>query len=174
MGSLKSHGVDEPDAVSVQHIALAIAGNFFDVARMWITSTNVMEAPRCSRSSTVPSSAATYSTTGIRNSSASSMPLRRGAGSKGHPRHHRQLRNPQVPEGAPVAPPASSRTLSLHPTSESWLGAVEGFFGAIEVRRHRIGHRPAACHQSLRCRRHRKNAKRSTLGYRVADGGDGR
>src|SRR6202790_1821806 len=62
-----------------------------------------------------------------------------GPGGKSDPRHRRQLCHPQASEGAPMAGPASPLDVPLHPTSASWLNAVEGFFSKLTRRRLKRG-----------------------------------
>ena len=63
----------------------------------------------------------------------------RGAGRQADPRHPRQLRHPQAPEGPRLARPPRASTFHFTPTSCSWLNAVEGFFAKLTKRRLKRG-----------------------------------
>ena len=80
-----------------------------------------------------------------------------GAGAKANPRHRRQLRNPQAPEGAPMVGSASPLDLPLHAhigiLAQRRRGVLrQAHKAAIGTRHLPIGRRPAGCNQSLRHR----------------------
>ena len=60
-------------------------------------------------------------------------------GRQAGPRGPGQLRQPQAPQGPGVAGPAPALDLPFHPTSASWLNAVEGFFAKLTNRRLKRG-----------------------------------
>ena len=55
------------------------------------------------------------------------------------PRHPRQLRRPQAPQGSPWLDRHPRLTFHFTPTSASWLNAVEGFFANLTKRRLKRG-----------------------------------
>jgi transposase len=58
-----------------------------------------------------------------------------GAKTKGHPRHRRQLRHPQISKVRVWLARHPRWTFHFTPTSASWLNAVEGFFAKLMRRR---------------------------------------
>jgi len=63
----------------------------------------------------------------------------RRPGRQSDPRHPRLLRHPQASQGQSLARPPSALGLPLHPTSGSWLNAVESFFSKMTRQRIRRG-----------------------------------
>jgi transposase len=79
----------------------------------------------------------------------------RRAGGQGDPRHPRQLRRPQAPQGAALADPAPALDLPLHPhlvlLAERGRDPVRQARQApAQTRRVPLGGRPATSHQRLR------------------------